>query len=92
MAVPSLLRDITIDELFSWRENFGYNSRTILGNHAYCSTETYEAIKGRCDRVEQTKLVAGVAIPLTDLQISVDESVPLGIIRPGKLLKASLTQ
>lgn len=79
------LRDVTVDEMFSWRENLGANSRTLLGNRAYVNQKTYETIKSRCDRVEQVKSWMD-SFRFTDLEIGIDDSIPDGVIRPRKLM------
>jgi hypothetical protein len=82
-------RDIAIDELFSWRENLGFNSRTLLGNRGYVNQKTYDEIKRRCDHVEQVKSWLDTFRHFTELEINVNESVPDGMIRPRKLVQSS---
>ncbi len=88
MTDTSFFRDISIDELFSWRENLAYNSRTLLGNRGHANQRTYDEIKRRCDRVEVvTDWMKAFSLPC--FEINVDDSVPDGVIRPRKLTSVS---
>jgi hypothetical protein len=80
------LRDISIDELFSWRENTSVNARMYLGSRGVCNQSTYDEIKHRCGRVE---IVTDwmKTFSLSNFEITVDESVPGDIIRPRKLIQ-----
>lgn len=80
------LRDVTIDELFSWREDLGVKARAILGNRACVNQITYDQIKARCDRVEQPRGMWDSFRRITDLEINVNESVPNGVVRPRKFV------
>jgi len=80
------LRDVTVDELFSWRQNTGYQALTLLDNRGCANQKTYDEIKSRCGRVEVVKDWVTYYKHFHEFEISVDESVPDGVIRPRKLV------
>ena len=86
------LRDVTVDELFSWRESFGCDSHTLLGGRGYVNQKTYDEIKKRCDRVEQVAEWMATSKRFTDLEINVNEAVPDGLIRPRKMMAENPVQ
>lgn len=81
------LRDVTVDEMLLWREDIGVLARSLLGNRGCVNQKTYDEIKSRCDRVEQMKHWTDSFRHITELEISVHESVPYGVIRPRRLMK-----
>ena len=48
------MRQVTIDELFTWGEDFGLKARSAFGgHHCDCSSQTYADLKLKCDAVER---------------------------------------
>ena len=48
------MRDVTIDEVFTWREEFGLKAKEAFGGwRVDVSPQTYSDLKQRCDRLER---------------------------------------
>ena len=48
------MRDVPIDEIFTWREEFGLKAKEAFGGwRADVSPQTYSDLKLRCDRLER---------------------------------------
>ena len=48
------MRDVTIDEVFTWREEFGVKAKEAFGGwRVDVSPQTYSDLKQRCDRLER---------------------------------------
>ena len=84
------MRDVTIDELFSWRDGpdgtFAFKAKQAFnGHHCFCSMKTFSEIKERCDVIERNAeawLNPFVTLPpINEVNIHVDDTVPNGIIR-----------
>lgn len=80
------MRDVTVDEIFTWREEFGLKAKEAFGSHnCYASMKTYADIKSRCDAIEQRNEVWRIPLvempPMNGITITVDDSVPDGILR-----------
>lgn len=80
------MRDVTVDEIFTWREDFGLKAKESFGAHrCYANMKTYAEIKSRCDEIERkTQAWMNPFIetpPLNGVMIHIDDSVPDGILR-----------
>lgn len=80
------MRDVTVDEIFTWREEFGLKAKEAFGSHnCYANNKTYADIKSRCDAIEQRNEVWRIPFiempPMNGVIISIDDSVPDGILR-----------
>ena len=48
------MRDVTIDEVFTWREEFGVKAKEAFeSQYVDVSPQTYSDLKQRCDRLER---------------------------------------
>ena len=80
------MRDVSIEEVFTWKEEFGAKAKEAFGSHrCYVSMTTYSDIKERCDVIERRNEIWRIPLsempPLNGVTIEVDESVPDGILR-----------
>lgn len=80
------MRDVTVDELFTWKEEFGLKAKEAFGSHrCYVNTATYSDIKQRCDVIEGQHEVWRLPFvdmpPWNGVTIEVDDSVPDGVLR-----------
>jgi hypothetical protein len=52
--VPPGPRDVPLDEVFTWREDFGRKAKEAFGTHTVdCSPLTYGDLKAKCDKVNR---------------------------------------
>jgi hypothetical protein len=48
------VRDVTIDEVFTWREEFGIKAKEAFGGwQVDVSPQTYSDLKDRCDQLDR---------------------------------------
>ena len=80
------VRDVTIDEMFTWREDMGRQAKEAFGSHvAYANSATYAEVKAKTDVVEKgsnnfTSRPQWLP-PLNGFTIYIDDSIPDGILR-----------
>lgn len=79
------MRQVSLDELFTWREGFGLKAKEAFGGH-YCdvSPQTYADLKLKCD-VEETKtnmFFDPLALwpPRNGISIHIRDGVPEGVV------------
>lgn len=85
----SELRDVTVDEVFTWRDDsdgtFALKAKDAFGsNHAYANNRTYAEIKERCDAIELRRedyRAPFDVLPINSFHIHIEDSVPDGILR-----------
>lgn len=73
--------DVTVDEVFSWRDHTGFMAKEVFGSHyAHVNAKTYEEIKSRCvmEKAEPNPLLP---VPLNGFSIHIAEDVPDGILK-----------
>lgn len=74
--------DVTVDEVFKWRDLTGFMGREVFGRRgAHANAKTYEELKRRCDMVVPATdmlLPAGI----NSFSVHVAEDVPDGFLRP----------
>lgn len=80
------MRDVPIDEVFTWREDFGRKAKEAFGSHrCYANMKTYADLKARCDIIEQHSEVWRLPLaempPMNGVTITVDEPIPDGVLR-----------
>lgn len=79
------MRDVTIDELFSWKDEFSKNAAELLGRAADVNPMTYLELKGRCEEVVRRESIWARPLeenpPLNSLIVHVVTSIPDGILR-----------
>jgi hypothetical protein len=87
------IRDVLIDEIFTWREEFGQKAKEAFGGHSVdVSPRTYGDIKRRCDALEREadpffehalSLLPEPPVPLNGIQIHMVKQgeVPDGVLR-----------
>ena len=83
------MRDVTIDELFTWKDDaegsFALKAAKAFGGHnAYVNHKTYGDIRERCDVIERTsnRYLFEPPIPQIDsFYVRIDDSIPDGILR-----------
>lgn len=90
-AAPSGLRDVSIDEVFTWREEFGQKAREAFGGpNCDVSPRTYSDLKSRCDRLErevdpffERGNLSSAPVPLGGIKIHMVKQgeVPDGVLR-----------
>ena len=79
-------RDATIDEVFTWREDFGRKAKEVFGGHRVdVSPLTLFSLRLRCDKIERESdpffaYISGP--PFNGIHVHVVSYVPDGIIRP----------
>jgi hypothetical protein len=74
--------DVTVDEVFMWRDHTGYMAKEVFGSHyVHVNAKTYEEIKARCvlQKADPNSLLA---VPFNGFSIHIAEDVPDGILRP----------
>lgn len=79
------LMDVTVDEVFSWRERTGFMGREHFGRRgAHANSKTYEELKRRCDAVEKPSWpgYSSLGVYLNSFNVHIDEEVPDGILKP----------
>ena len=82
------MRDVTIDEVFTWHEEFGQKAREAFGG-SYCDVnpQTYSELKQRCDRLERAadpffeRLSPPVPLNGVHIHCVTDRMIPDGILR-----------
>lgn len=76
---------VSIDELFSWREEIGQKAREHFGPRrmAHVSAGGYEEMKRRCDEVRQASML-DVLLPMRPycLNVHIASDVPDGVLLP----------
>lgn len=88
------MRDVPIDEMFTWREEFGAKAKEAFGGwRVDVSPQTYSELKQRCDRLERgvdpffehpRSIYLGLSpVPLNGIRIHMIKSgeVPDGVLR-----------
>ena len=88
------MRDVTIDEVFTWREEFGLKAKEAFGGwRVDVSPQTYSELKLRCDRVEREQdpffehinsvYLGLMPVPLNGISIHMVKpgDVPDGVLR-----------
>ena len=89
------MRDVSVDEVFTWREDFGAKAKEAFGGwHVDVSPQTFSDLKDRCDRVgreadpffERTHSAGSFIpgpIPLNSIRLHMVKSgeVPDGVLR-----------
>ena len=80
------MRDVSVDEMFTWKEEFGLKAKEDFGSHlCYVNMATYSDIKERCDVIEKRNEVWRNPLsempPWNGVTIEVDDSVPDGVLR-----------
>jgi hypothetical protein len=79
------MRDVSIDEVFTWGEDFGYKAKEAFGSHhCECSPNTFRDLKLRCDEVERREnpFFEPRPVPFNGVQVHVVYSgIPDGILR-----------
>jgi len=80
------MRDVSIDEMFTWKDEFGLKAKEAFGSHrCYVNMATYSDIKQRCDVIERYnelwRLPLAELAPWNGVTIEVDDSVPDGVMR-----------
>ncbi len=92
------MRDVTIDEVFTWCEEFGAKAKEAFGGwRVDVSPQTYSDLKQRCDRLEREAdpFFANVSpVPLNGIQVHMVKSgeVPYGVLRACGCGKESSAQ
>ena len=86
------MRDVTIDELFSWKDSLGWNAKEFLGSKAAVSEWTFAEMKNRADvdvsRLEQYRNPERPT-SLNRIDVVVVNGIPDGILRPISHCKES---
>lgn len=84
------MRDVTIDEVFTWREEFGLKAKEAFGGwRVDVSPQTYLDLKQRCDRLEREadpffeNVRSLMPVPLNGIQVHMVKAgeVPDGVLR-----------
>ena len=84
------MRDVTIDEVFTWREDFGVKAREAFGGQRVdVSPQTFSDLKVRCDRLDREfdpffeRLRSLAPIPMNGITIHTvrQGEVPDGLLR-----------
>jgi hypothetical protein len=82
------MRDVTVDEIFTWKDDLALKAKEAFGgHHAYANEQTYGVIRSRCSENPATwpNWLQNIK-PINSFQIHIDNSVPDGILR-GKDLE-----
>ena len=76
--------DVTIDEVFMWREEMGRMGLECFGKRgALANSRTYEELNKRCDKVEVVTQHMFFD-RFNSFTVNIDDSVPDGILRPAE--------
>ena len=79
------MRQVTVDELFAWREDFGLKAREAFGGH-HCdvSPQTYADLKIKCDVVERKNDpffdLVRPSVPFNGISVHIRDGVPDGVV------------
>lgn len=82
------MRDVTIEEVFTWREEFGLKAKEAFGaHHCDASPETCKQLRARCDKIiegtvaVQPYLSPPLVPPLNGMMVHAVDGIPDGILR-----------
>lgn len=80
-------REVTIEEIFTWGEDFGRNAKEAFGGHyCDCSSQTFSDLKERCVREEIARWpyfnapLVTLPTPWNGVQIHVAKEVRDGVL------------
>lgn len=80
------MRNVPIDEVFTWQEDFGLKAKEAFGNHACdASPATMSVIRERCDKIERDNEAYRfwpMPAPLNGVVIHEVEGIPDGVVAP----------
>jgi hypothetical protein len=84
-----MTRDVPIDEVFTWREEFGLKAKEAFGGwRVDCSPQTYCDLKQRCDRLDREldpffERVPRPEVPMNGITVHMVRvgEVPDGVLR-----------
>jgi hypothetical protein len=84
------MRDVSIEEVFTWREEFGVKAKEAFGGwRVDVSPQTYSELKQRCDRLDREAdpffehIRSLMPVPLNGITVHVVKTgdVPDGVLR-----------
>jgi len=86
-----MTRDVPIDEVFTWREEFGLKAKEAFGGwRVDCSPQTYGELRDRCDRLDreldpffERAEIPRPEVPLNEIVVHMVKAgeVPDGVLR-----------
>jgi hypothetical protein len=84
------MRDVSIEEVFTWRDEFGVKAKEAFGGwNVGVSPQTYSDLKQRCDRLDREvdpffeHVLSLLPVPLNGIRIHMVKTgeVPDGMLR-----------
>lgn len=80
------MRDVTVDEIFEWKDEFGFKAKETFGSHCCdASPKTFSDMKARCDVIASREidiLRVRHEPPLNGIMIHMVPGIPDGFIVP----------
>jgi hypothetical protein len=79
------MRDVSINEVFTWRDEFGLKAKEAFGGwRVDVSPQTYSELKQRCDRwFDSQNTLSLMPVPLNEITVHMVKTgeVPDGVLR-----------
>ena len=85
------MRDVSIDEVFKWKEDFGAKAKDAFGGRrVYVSPQTFSDLKSRCEKLDreldpffERGNLSSAPVPLNGIRVYMVRvgEVPDGILR-----------